>query len=92
MLTLEFDIEDREYVAIGDDPVFMLVYTRLSNGRQLTNMRWPSLTKFVVPDRIGEERELDDEHIRAIYGERLPRPRGVYAPNGRDQPVKVREV
>ena len=74
---VEFVINGEEFVAIGYDPRILPVYCLLGGTRQLTNMRWLGMTRFVSPDSCDVEGDLMPREIRERYGTALPPPYGV---------------
>ena len=78
MITLEMTINGTDYVAVGHNRHLLAAYTIHPGwGRQITMMHWPSLFKFVTPDKLGEEVEMTLEEINEKYGKPLKPPVGL---------------
>jgi len=74
MRVIEIKIDGETYAAIGDDPELMPVYSFGSYGRQLTNMRWPALSKFTEPDDINDMGDMESDLINTVYGRIVAKP------------------
>ena len=68
MIVRELGIEGESFLAIGLDPAYLPIYKRLRNGYEPTEARWPSLSKFVLLESVGEQWQMNEKEIFDRYG------------------------
>ena len=86
----DYSEEDDAYIGVYEGPApfkgiwkhVFAVYAARPGGkfRQLREMTFPGLTRFVEPKSYRRVGEMTEDEINEKYGVKIPAPRGVYPP------------